>query len=107
MARKSRDVECWVVLVEVEALTDSREFRKGERAFVNVVVPERTEGYARQKAKDLLFALGFRSIDVDEVTLLDLDAGTVPKRSEVRRLAKAAIRTGEPQWGSFHSWDDS
>jgi hypothetical protein len=96
----------WIALAEAESDSEETGLALGEKAFVNVLVSACSENDAAATIRSALEGLCFRMVSLEGVELWSVRFRSRVPEEELSALAKLVEETGEPQFDTFHTWEN-
>ena len=99
-------MKVWKSLLELESLSDANDFIKGEKAFVNIIVPTDDRENLYGTISEYCVQIGFHVISIEETECWGDELIVGDNLSRLKELANTALSNGEIQLGTFHTWDN-
>jgi len=93
----------WISLLEVEPSAKSQ-YKKFGNAFVNAIAGAKSKEEAISSIESALNKIGWELISVEDLDLYDKRIKNYKVSLELQKLATIVKKTGDVQFGTFHTW---
>ena len=100
-------MKVWKSLLELESLFDIDDMKKGEKAFVNIIVPVDNDAGLFLTITEYCLQEGFHVVSIEETECWGDELIVGDNLSRLQGIANIALTTGEIQLDTvFHTWDN-
>lgn len=96
----------WISLLKVRALPES-DYADFEEAFVNGITLAKSVEEAHISFELALKELGLKLISTEDTEEFKKRVANFEVAAELKELARIAQKTGETQFGTFHTWEEN